>query len=289
MNSLQIEYFLAVSECGNITSAAERYYISQPAMSRVIRSLEDELQMKLFERGIRGVELTREGHRMQEAFLAAKTSVMKGLEDIRTGALNKVGSVKIGMLNGLDSYLLLYEHLNRINQIYPDISISLESEDFYDLREKLKSGEIDLAVTIEAALTDRFNLDTVFLAESPRVLIYSKHLPITINNPEINPRTFMKTPFYAVSVNNPMAMTLVNQYCEPYGFVPEIRSVRSVESLMTMVQNLKGVAIVDSFSRELANPMIGSLELSSKENLVIAWNKGNSNPILSLVLSFFSK
>ncbi len=53
--------FVCVAECGNITAAAERLYISQPAVSQIIRQLEDALHCELFLRTPRGVRLTAEG------------------------------------------------------------------------------------------------------------------------------------------------------------------------------------------------------------------------------------
>ena len=56
-----LRYFLAVAEEGNITRAAERLHVSQPALSTLLAALEDELGHKLFERSARGIALTEKG------------------------------------------------------------------------------------------------------------------------------------------------------------------------------------------------------------------------------------
>ena len=56
-----MEYFLAITREGNISSAAEALHVSQPALSRQIRDLEEELGVTLFERGSRRIRLTEEG------------------------------------------------------------------------------------------------------------------------------------------------------------------------------------------------------------------------------------
>ena len=58
MELKQLEFFIAACECGSLSRAAEKLYTSQPNVSKVIRSLEDELGSSLFDRTSKGLKLT---------------------------------------------------------------------------------------------------------------------------------------------------------------------------------------------------------------------------------------
>ena len=105
MTFLEIEAFLKITECGSFSSAAEKLYITQPALGRRVRALEEELGYPLFVRskGVRHVELTRQGrafiglaHRWQALWRETQEEVLLGNE--KSFYVASVGSLLAFML-----------------------------------------------------------------------------------------------------------------------------------------------------------------------------------------------
>ena len=140
-----MEYFLAITREGNISAAAEALHVSQPALSRQIKDLEEELGVTLFERGSRKIRLTEEG-----MILRRRAEEMVRLMQITEGEIRQShnaisGEIHIGAGESL-SFHHLSEIAGKIHKSYPDIRFYITSGDTADLIEQLNTGLIDIAL-----------------------------------------------------------------------------------------------------------------------------------------------
>lgn len=137
--------FYAVANCGSISAAARQLYISQPAISKSISSLETELQTTLFERNSRGVSLTEEGQLLFKHVADAFRSLEAGEAELIRFRDMGIGHLTIGVSTTLCRYRLL-PYLKSFIEKYPHISINISCQSTNQTLEMLSDGSIDIGL-----------------------------------------------------------------------------------------------------------------------------------------------
>ena len=136
--------FREVAKSGNISKAAEKLFVSQSAVSQAIIQLESRIGGKLFDRSARGVKLTAEGDvlfsHIDDAILLIENAQAKFAE---MKELNS-GSIKIGASDTICSLFLL-PVLEKFNNKYPDIKISVTNRTTRESVELLRHAAVDIA------------------------------------------------------------------------------------------------------------------------------------------------
>ena len=137
--------FYQVASEGNITGASNRLFISQPAISKAIQKLEEQLGVALFMRSSRGVTLTKEGtmlfHQAESAFQAIEygEKQIKLLKDTESWQLT------IGVSSTLCKYVLL-PYLKGYMNSHPHVRISIQCQSSLDTASLLQKGAIDIGL-----------------------------------------------------------------------------------------------------------------------------------------------
>lgn len=151
-----MRYFLAVAREENMTHAAELLHVTQPTLSKSLKSLEDELGKKLFVRHSFHIELTEEG-----VLLRKRAEDLVSMADkIQTEflSLDDVlgGEIYLGLA---ESYQIRYlaAEIKALKNIYPDLRYHITSGDTEQVTEKLDKGIIDFAVLAEEPNTEKYH------------------------------------------------------------------------------------------------------------------------------------
>lgn len=156
--------FLVTARFLNLTKAAKELHITQPSVSYAIKQMEDALELKLFHRLSKGVELTEEGHALFEYVdksFAMLDSAQKHLQNLKQ--LNE-GEIRIGASDSLIKHLLL-PYLNEFHKEYPGIRIRLSHGKTPEITQRLKEGEIDCAVFHMPVNDPQLNIQTLAVLE----------------------------------------------------------------------------------------------------------------------------
>jgi len=169
MELRHLRYFVAVAEEGHITRAAERLGIQQPPLSQQIRAIERELDVQLFRRKARGVELTDAGH----AFLGDARRMLaqldQAVETTRRAARGEQGRLCVGVTSTTPFHPLVPRVIRAFSEACPMVSLTLEECLSNELVERLRSQRMDVAF-IRASLADGAGLAVIPLIEEPMVV-----------------------------------------------------------------------------------------------------------------------
>ncbi len=145
-NNLSLYHvFNCVAETGNISQASKLLYVSQPAVSKAIVSLEEIMNLTLFIRNSRGVRLTEEGQLLYQYTKEAFEILKQGEERLKYMKELGVGHLKIGVSATLCKYVLL-PYLNRFLKEYPHIKITIESQSTLHTLKQLENNTLDIGL-----------------------------------------------------------------------------------------------------------------------------------------------
>ena len=139
------QIFYVTARHGNISHAAKELFISQPAISKSIRKLEEALQVPLFTRSSRGVALTEDGKLLYEQVQEAFRSIDLAEETLRHRHALGISQLRIGVSTTLCRYILL-PYLQRFIQEYPHVKVTIHCQSSYQTIELLENRQIDLGL-----------------------------------------------------------------------------------------------------------------------------------------------
>jgi DNA-binding transcriptional LysR family regulator len=137
--------FDKVAKCQSFSKAANELYMTQPAVSQAIMQLEHELDIRLFTRTPKGVNLTNEGKMLFEYTNSAISLLDTGEKRIKETKNLQAGELKIGVSDTISRYYLL-PYLERFHNDYPNIKLKIINRTTDELCNLLKLGEIDIGI-----------------------------------------------------------------------------------------------------------------------------------------------
>jgi LysR family nitrogen assimilation transcriptional regulator len=168
MELRSLAYFVRIAELGSITRAAAHLHVAQPALTRHVQRLEDELNVALFTRANRGVRLTEAGQKLLDSATRILRDVERTGDEIRAQDAHPSGKIVLGITPTLCP-VLVPDLFARMRRDYPMIELKVMHAGMVRLEEFVIDGRVDIALLSELSRS-RLILSTR-LAEEEMVLV----------------------------------------------------------------------------------------------------------------------
>ncbi|MDH3690827.1 MAG: hydrogen peroxide-inducible genes activator [Gammaproteobacteria bacterium] len=175
MTLTELRYIVTTAQERHFGRSAEKCFVSQPTLSVAIKKLEDELGVKIFERGVRNVTITAVGERIIEQ--ARKTLEQAAtIKDIaKAGTDELVGPLRLGAIHTIGPYLLP-DLIPNVIEMAPDVPLVVEENYTNVLAERLEHGELDAIIV--ALPFDQSGVMIDPLYQEPFVLVFPTAHPL---------------------------------------------------------------------------------------------------------------
>lgn len=292
----RLKTFLKVAQYGSFKQVADENFITQRAVSKQMRQLEDELNVTLFHRGKNKVTLTPEGHRFISSAQDIVNNYTTALNDLHR-SISSDQMLRVGYFSVFEKKLL-QNALYSLLTVNPELSLTIREGSNEHLTESVRNGSLDLALSIsygQPAVSPQSNLTvrTIFTDEMVMGVStlnpLSKHsvltaqdlstLPILYYSPETS--TFLLESFMA-------SMPFLDDYSR-------IHRVTSTEQMDILVALNQAFAFYPggliNHRRTSADGQIRYLPISSvlpqSYDIVALYNQVNQNPMLEKLLGEF--
>ena len=242
--SVNLEYyriFYTVAKKGSFTAAANTLMTSQPALSRAVKLLEQELGCELFRRTSRGVRLTPEGSQLLLYVDRANEEITKAEQLMQRLNAFSEGLIKISA----SATALLSGRLERIGSfrdMYPNVKLNILNHNSYSSLKRLRNGEVDFALS-SSALSVPSDIKGVKLDTIRDVLLGGERFRYLADR-SITLEEVSKLPIVAVTEGTAIR-TFYDRLFVRYRciFAPDIE-VASVGLLFPMIKNNLGLGFV---------------------------------------------
>ena len=290
MELRHLRYFIAVAEEGHITRAAQRLGMQQPPLSRQIKAIEREVDVQLFRRKARGVELTDAGRAFLYDARAMLVHLDHAFDTARRTARGEQGRIAVGytLFNPLVPHVI-----REFGQIFPLVSMTLEESSPYDLIERMQSEKIDIAF-ISGPVADKEGIAIALLLEEPRVVALPSGHPLargcdaTLSLKSLADETF-------IILGRPhdpptMQWSAVVGACQAAGFSPRVGHIvpNNLSRLSLVAANL-GIALIAASLQRVSIDGVVYRRLKSTKQIQIPLNLVSRRGDPSAVVTQFLK
>jgi len=285
MELRQLRYFVAVGEEQHYGRAEKRLRVAQPALSRQIKNLEEEIGFKLFERLPRGVKITAAGEFLLKEARRILQEVNDATASAKRIASGQAGTLRIGFVESISWQGIVPDSLRFFRERQPDAALHLKALKSFEQIPAIQSGSIDAGYAVALTNPDH-GLAHFKVGVIKTALALPKGHALT-KLKRIRLRDLVDVPFVSFPKSAiPNVYDRLMNACSRGG-LKEPRIVQETPNettLFNLVQCRIGVAFVSSASRWRCPPGVVLLpvrDLNVSFPFSLMWRKDNNSPLLA--------
>ena len=246
MTLQQLHYVVAVADSGQFSKAARLCHVTQPTLTMMVRKLEDELGVTIFQRGSQPTRPTIEGTGLiaQARVVLREAGQLKDLvKELRTGT---TGTYRIGVIPTLAPYLLPL-FLARFADEHPNARLAIDERKTSRILKALRNGQLDIGIL--AGPVDSVDLETITLFHEPFLVYLPSGHPL-LKQKRIARKDLRKAALWVLSEGHCLRDQVISLCQQPSsaGHDNILYSTGSIETLKRLVDSGSGMTLVPELS-----------------------------------------
>lgn len=289
MELRQLRYFVSVAEHGSISHAARSLFIAQPALTKQIHQLEEELGVVLFDRLHRGIALTAAGKQFFKDISHFQDDLIRAKQNALHASQGRIGNIALGLT-------ILHRLLPEVSKVLrkfregsPEVSLTLRQMLSGPQVDKIRDGELDAGFLYFRPMDDR-TLDGLLFSRQRLMLVIPNEPKWTKDAPrrlaDLNDRDFIWFPRQATPAYHDQ---LISEFRRA-GFLPRVvMEGTDNNSLLTLVTAGMGCTILPELASAHASDEVVFLtleDLSLELPLELVWRSDNTSPVLARLIGY---
>ena len=273
MTLVELKFLIAVAQERNFRRAAEKCFVTQPALSLGIKKLEQELKVIIFERSRTDVTVTEIGAQIveQASRVLEEAARIKQLAELGKNQLK--GTLKLGLIHSVGPYLLP-EIIPILRKTAPEMPLEVEENLTANLENQLKNGVIDVAIIALPFNVAGLQYRALYDEEFDVVVPIHHHWAMRKN---IKPEELLDEKVLLLNSGHCFS-NQVTQACPELSRKGEILQGNSLETIRNMVASNLGITVLpcSATAKRYNNPLIKVIPFvapAPTRRIAIAWRK----------------
>lgn len=285
MELRHLRYFVAVAEDLHFGRAAEKLHMAQPPLSQQIRRLEEELEVRLFDRTRRKVRLTHAGQAFLEEARQTLVQADQAVRTARQADQGEVGQLAVGFVPTA-IYRALPPALRAFRKRFPQVELTLRELGATEQFRMLRDGRLHAGFVRSAIDDSDLRQETIFpeplIIALPAAHLFARRRKIAL-------RSLAKDSF----VIFPRALGAgfydqIVSLCHRAGFSPRVvQEANEMQTIVSLVAAEIGVAIVPASIRSVRMPGVAYVDIEkpvARTAMTVAWRLNDASPVLQAFL-----